>query len=84
MLRLCSESSRSYPGRSVRLAAGQATGAGLRPRLKGLELPPDPTALPTAPTGAIPEVIGQLPSPFGLWQAKEISSLSRRSSESEG
>jgi hypothetical protein len=59
MLRLCSESSRPYPGRSVRLAVGQATGAGLRPRLKGLELPPDPTALPTALMEAIPEVIGQ-------------------------
>jgi hypothetical protein len=59
MLRLCSESLRPYPGRSVRRAVGQATGAGLRPRLKGLELPPDPTAVPTAPGGAIPWVIGQ-------------------------
>ncbi len=54
MPRLCSESSRPYPGRSVRRAVGQATGAGLRPTPKGVDKPPDPTALPAAPMGAIP------------------------------
>ena len=59
MLRLCSESSRPYPGRSARYAAKAATGAGLRPRPKDLEQPPDPTAILAALLGAIPEVIGQ-------------------------
>jgi hypothetical protein len=59
MLRLCSESSRPYPGRSVRRAVGQAMGAGLRSTLRSVDKPPDPTALPTAPGGAIPDVIGQ-------------------------
>lgn len=36
-----------------------ATGAGLRPRPKGLEKPPDPTAAPAARCGAIRDVIGQ-------------------------
>ena len=36
-----------------------ATGAGLRPRLKDLDKPPDPTAALAARPGAIPDVIGQ-------------------------
>jgi len=36
-----------------------AMGAGLRPRPKGLEVPPDPTAVPAAPAGAIRSVIEQ-------------------------
>jgi len=59
MPRLCSHSSRPYPERSARIAAKTATGAGLRPRLKGLEQPPDPTADLAAFAGAIPQVIGQ-------------------------
>jgi len=68
MLRLCSESSRSYtpqggtelsPGRSARYAVKAATGAGLRPRPKDLEQPPDPTVIVAALLGAIPEAIGQ-------------------------
>jgi hypothetical protein len=35
------------------------TGAGLRPRPKGLEEPPDPTVAPAARPGAIRDVIGQ-------------------------
>jgi hypothetical protein len=54
MAGLCSDSSRSYPGRPARQAPGRATGAGLRPGAKAPEKPPDPTALPGAPTGAIP------------------------------
>jgi len=68
MLRLCSDSSCPYtpqggtilsPGRSARYAAKAATGAGLRPRPKDLEQPPDPTAILAALLGAIPEAIGQ-------------------------
>ena len=59
MPRLCSESSRPYPGRSARNAVSPAMGAGLRPRPKDLEWPPDPKAKRAAPLGAIPEVIGQ-------------------------
>ena len=36
-----------------------ATGAGLRPRSKGLDKPPDPTAALAARPGAIRDVIGQ-------------------------
>ena len=36
-----------------------ATGAGLRPRSKGLDKPPDPTAARAARPGAIRDVIGQ-------------------------
>ena len=36
-----------------------ATGAGLRPRLKDLDEPPDPTAAPVARPGVIRDVIGQ-------------------------
>jgi hypothetical protein len=59
MPRLCSESSRPYPGRSARNAVSPAMGAGLRPRPKDLDWPPDPKAERAAPLGAIPEVIGQ-------------------------
>ena len=59
MARLCSDSSRPYPGRSARYAAKAATGAGLRPRPKDLEQPPDPTAILAALLGAIPEAVGQ-------------------------
>jgi hypothetical protein len=59
MPRLCSNSSRPYPGRSARNAVGPAMGAGLRPRPKDLDWPPDPKAERAAPLGAIPEVIGQ-------------------------
>jgi hypothetical protein len=59
MLRLCSDSSRPYPGRSARNAAKAATGAGLRPRPKDLEQPPDPTSILAALLGAIPAAIGQ-------------------------
>jgi len=59
MPRLCSDSSRPYPGRSARNAAGPAKGAGLRPRPKDLDWPPDPKAERTAPLGAISEVIEQ-------------------------
>jgi hypothetical protein len=48
---LCSESSRSYPGRSVRHAV----------------------RILTAPDAATYRVIGQPPSPCGLWRAKEVS-----------
>jgi len=56
---LCSESSRPYPGRSARNAVSPAMGAGLRPRPKGLDWPPDLKAERAAPLGAIPKVIGQ-------------------------
>jgi len=59
MPRLCSDSSRPYPGRSARDAADRAMGVGLRPRPKDLDWPPDPKAGRTAPLGAIPAVIGQ-------------------------
>jgi hypothetical protein len=59
MPRLCSNSSRPYPGRSARDAVGPAMGAGLRPRPKGLDWPPDPKAEWAAPLGAISKVIGQ-------------------------
>ena len=36
-----------------------ARGAGLRPRLKDLDKPPDPTAALAAPSEEIPGVIGQ-------------------------
>jgi hypothetical protein len=55
MPRLCSESSRPYPGRSARNAVSPAMGAGLRPRPKDLDWPPDPKAERAAPLGAIPE-----------------------------
>ena len=61
MLRLCSKSLRSYPGRPVRHAV----------------------RILTAPDAATYRVIGQPPSPCGLWRAKEVSSLSGRSSKSE-
>ena len=51
MARLCSESSRSYPGRSAPQAACAARGVGLRPRSKGREVPPNPTVAVIA-TGA--------------------------------
>jgi hypothetical protein len=54
MPRLCSDSSRPYPGRSARNAVCPAMGAGLRPRPKDLDWPPDPKAEQTAPLGAIP------------------------------
>jgi hypothetical protein len=59
MPRLCSHSSRPYPWRSARNAVDPAMGAGLRPRPKDLDWPPDPKAGRTAPLGAIPVVIGQ-------------------------
>jgi hypothetical protein len=59
MPRLCSNSSRPYPGRSARNAVGPAMGAGLRPRPKDLDKPPDPKAEWTVPLGVIPAVIGQ-------------------------
>ena len=59
MPRLWSHSSRPYPGRSARNAVGPVTGAGLRPRPKDLDWPPDPKAERTALLGVIPEVIGQ-------------------------
>ena len=43
MRRLCTESSRSYPGRSVSRAVRAPTGVELRPRPKGLETPSNPT-----------------------------------------
>ena len=42
MQRLCTESSCSYPGRSVPQAACGSMGVGLRPGLKGPESPPNP------------------------------------------
>jgi hypothetical protein len=48
MPRLCKESSRSYPGRSVHRAAIIATGVGLRPTMKALELPPNPMVIMAA------------------------------------
>ena len=59
MPRLCSESSRPYPGRSARNAVSPAMGAGLRPRPKDLDRLPDPKAERAAPPRAISEVIGQ-------------------------
>ena len=59
MPRLCSDSSRSYPGRSAPNAVGPAMGVGLRPRPKDLDKPPDPKAERAATLGAIPKVSGQ-------------------------
>jgi len=59
MLRLCSESSRCYPGRSVQLAVSVAMGVGLRAISKGVELPPNPKVMEAAHHGAIFDVIGQ-------------------------
>jgi hypothetical protein len=42
MRRLCTESSRSYPGRSVPRAVRVPMGVELRPSLKGLEMPSNP------------------------------------------
>jgi hypothetical protein len=42
MRRLCTESSCSYPGRSVPHAVRVPTGVELRPSLKGLESPSNP------------------------------------------
>jgi len=42
MRRLCTDSSCSYSGRSARHAVRAATGVGLRPTSKGVELPPNP------------------------------------------
>ena len=42
MRRLCTESSWSYPGRSVSLAVRAAKGVELRPRPKGRESPSNP------------------------------------------
>jgi len=41
------------------LRPAAATGAGLRPRPKGLDKPPDPTTVPAARSGVIRGVIGQ-------------------------
>jgi hypothetical protein len=43
MRRLCTESSCSYPGRSVSLAVRVSRGVELRASSKGLELPSNPT-----------------------------------------
>ena len=59
MPRLCSESSRPYPGRSARAAVSVAMGAGLRPTVKAVELPPNPNATDTAQGLATGIVIGQ-------------------------
>jgi hypothetical protein len=59
MLRLCSESSCSYPGRSVQHAAIIAMGVGLRAISKGVELPPNPKVMKAALYGATHRVIGQ-------------------------
>jgi hypothetical protein len=59
MLRLCSKSSCSYPGRSVQHAAIIAMGVGLRAISKGVELPPNPTAIKAAHHVATYDVIGQ-------------------------
>jgi hypothetical protein len=48
MPRLCSDSSRPYPGRSAPKAVPVATGVGLRPTAKAVELPPKPKATGTA------------------------------------
>ncbi len=59
MTRLCGDSSRSYPGRAVSQAVRVATGAELRARPKGLELPSDPTVTRTARLAATLGVMGQ-------------------------
>jgi hypothetical protein len=51
MRRLCTESSCSYPGRSVPLAVRVPRGVELRASSKGLELPSNPTGAVVA-TGA--------------------------------
>jgi hypothetical protein len=62
------------------MAACIATGVGLRAISKGVEVPPNPTAMKAAHHVATHGVRGQPPSPFGLWRAREVSSLSGRSS----
>jgi len=59
MPRLCSDSSRPYPGRSARAAVAVAMGVGLRPIVKAMELPPNPKAADTAQCPATGIVIGQ-------------------------
>ena len=51
MRRLCTESIRSYPGRSVLHAVRTTMGVELRPNSKGLESPSNPTGVVVA-TGA--------------------------------
>jgi hypothetical protein len=59
MLRLRSESSRCYPGRSVQLAVSVAMGVGLRAISKGVELPPNPKVMEAAHHAVTHGVIGQ-------------------------
>ena len=59
MPRLCSDSSRPYPGRSARAAVSVVRGAGLRPIVKAMEAPPNPKATGTAQYLATGIVIGQ-------------------------
>ena len=59
MLRLCGESSRSYPGRSARHAVSAAMGAGLRTISKGMEKPPNPKGILAARYPGMVDVTGQ-------------------------
>ena len=59
MPRLCSDSSRPYPGRSAGVAVSVAMGVGLRPTVKAVEQPPNPKATDTAQCLATGIVIGQ-------------------------
>ncbi|MFC1814907.1 hypothetical protein ACFL0M_02975 [Thermodesulfobacteriota bacterium] len=64
--RLCGDSSRPYTPQG---------GTELSPGRSGRH-----AVIMTASCVATHGVTGQLPSPFGLWQAREVSSLSGRSS----
>ena len=75
MARLCSESSRSYPGRSVPQAACEAMGVGLRPRAKEREVPPNPKVAVIA-TGAglrpISKGVDWPPDPTAIQAARRV------------
>ena len=78
MRRLCTESSCSYSGRSARHAVCAATGVGLRPISKGMELPPNPTVAVVA-TGAglrpRPKCLAMPPDPTVARTARPAATL---------
>ena len=85
MRRLCTESSRSYPGRSVSLAVRAVTGVELRASSKGLESPSNPKGAVVA-TGAglraSAKALGRPPDPTATRAARWAATSSEMGQKS--
>ena len=78
MRRLCTESSRSYPGRSVSLAVRVPRGVELRPRPKGRELPSNPKGAVVARGDGLrsrAKALESPPDPTVTWAARLAATL---------